>query len=192
MCGVRQLIVLGSALVFAALPVTAADSLAAAVRSCAAQADDTARLRCYDHAAAELLHADQMHSRPMLAPADKDPAPAAPVSQQQPVRAPSVEAANDMSAEFGLTHAQAIRKKSNGQLSPDMRRLTGRVARLTRKASGNLVLHLDNDQVWEQTETGPDLHIAAGDEITIDRGLLGAFWLSTHGSRLAIKVQRVQ
>jgi len=27
---------------------------------------------------------------------------------------------------------------------------------------GALVVHLDNGQIWEQTEEGPELHVAAG------------------------------
>ncbi len=61
--------------------------------------------------------------------------------------------------------------------------------------SGSLnhrVVHLDNGQVWRQTEDGPELSLAAGQTIAIDQGLLGAYWLSGQSRRLAIKVRRVE
>jgi hypothetical protein len=69
--------------------------------------------------------------------------------------------------------------------------VTARVASVTHRPNGEIVLHLLNDQVWEQAEEGPDLKIEAGDQVRIDRGALGSYWLSAH-SRVAIKVRRTQ
>jgi hypothetical protein len=70
--------------------------------------------------------------------------------------------------------------------------MTARIVSLSQRAAGSVVLRLDNEQVWEQTEAGPDLPIGPGDAITIDRGVLGAYWLSGASSRRAIKVRRLQ
>jgi hypothetical protein len=52
-----------------------------------------------------------------------------------------------------------------------------------------LVVHLDNDQVWEQIQEAPaDMNLHAGDTISIDREL-GSFWLSGR-SGTAMKVKR--
>jgi hypothetical protein len=66
-----------------------------------------------------------------------------------------------------------------------------RVATVTHRPNGTVVLRLVNDQVWEQAEEGPDLKIEAGDLVKIDRGMLGSYWLTAH-SRVAIKVRRTQ
>ena len=70
-------------------------------------------------------------------------------------------------------------------------RFTARVAGITRRANGQVVVRLDNDEVWEQSDEGPDLKIEVGDAVKIERGMLGAYWLSAHSS-VAIKVRRTQ
>jgi len=65
------------------------------------------------------------------------------------------------------------------------------VASVTRGSNGRVVVRLDNDEVWAQADDGPDLRIAAGDSVKIERGALGSYWMSAHSS-LAIKVRRQQ
>ena len=65
------------------------------------------------------------------------------------------------------------------------------VASVTRGSNGRVVVRLDNDEVWAQADDGPDLRIAAGDSVKIERGALGSYWMSAHSS-LAIKVRREQ
>jgi hypothetical protein len=83
-----------------------------------------------------------------------------------------------------------LRKEPNGERPPALKQMTARVVTLSQRRAGALVLQLDNGQVWEQTEDGPDLHIVAGEPVTIDRGLLGAYWLSPLSGHLAVKVRR--
>jgi len=65
------------------------------------------------------------------------------------------------------------------------------VASVTRGSNGRVVVRLDNDEVWAQADDGPDLRIAVGDSVKIERGALGSYWMSAHSS-LAIKVRREQ
>jgi hypothetical protein len=73
--------------------------------------------------------------------------------------------------------------------------VTGRVAAhvtsVTRKPSGWLVVRLDNEEVWEQSDDGPDLGLAVGDSVKIEKGMLGSYWMSGHSS-VAIKVRRAE
>jgi hypothetical protein len=98
-------------------------------------------------------------------------------------------AAGPAADQFGLTSGEVLRKQT--QEGP-AKRLNARLSTVSANARGRLVLHLDNDQVWEQTEDGPDLRLRAGEAVNIDRGLLGAYWLSPASGRLAIKVRRIQ
>jgi hypothetical protein len=66
-----------------------------------------------------------------------------------------------------------------------------RVATVSHRPNGTVIVRLVNEQVWEQAEEGPDLKIEPGDLVTIDRGMLGSYWLTAH-SRVAIKVRRTQ
>jgi hypothetical protein len=68
-------------------------------------------------------------------------------------------------------------------------RMAAHVASVTRKPSGWVVVRLDNDEVWEQSDDGPDLGLAVGDSVKIERGMLGSYWMSGHSS-VAIKVRR--
>jgi hypothetical protein len=170
----------------------ASESLLAVVRSCAAQADDSARLQCYDRGVARFAGADNVAGSDTVCsdtgfskPAGRPKSPAA----TQVATAPNAPNTTD---QFGLTSGQVLRKDSNGERPPALKQLTARIVTLAHGPGGALVLHLDNSQVWEQTEDGPDLKLAAGDPVTIDRGLLGAYWLSAHSRHLAIKVRRSQ
>jgi hypothetical protein len=69
------------------------------------------------------------------------------------------------------------------------RRVDGHVASVNRKPNGMVVVRLDNDEVWEQADDGPDLGLAVGDSVKIERGALGSYWMSGRSS-LAIKVRR--
>jgi len=70
--------------------------------------------------------------------------------------------------------------------------MTAHVATIARRSGGWVVLRLDNDQVWEQSEDGPDLRLQVGETVTIDKGILGAYWLTVHAYHAAIKVRRTQ
>lgn len=70
-------------------------------------------------------------------------------------------------------------------------RVAAHVASVTRKPGGWLVVRLDNDEVWEQADDGPDLGLAVGDSVKIEKGMLGSYWMSGHSS-VAIKVRRAE
>jgi len=187
------LLILSAACLVTSVPAVAADSLLTVMRSCAAQADESARLQCYDRAVAQFEGAgtgtacsDTGVSQQAVI--SKPPAitPASP--------APAANAGPGTNTEqFGLTSGQVLRKGSDDQRPPALKKITARIATLSRRAGGALVVHLDNGQIWEQTEEGPELHVAAGDPVVIDRGLLGAYWLSrVMGRHLAVKVKRTQ
>lgn len=70
-------------------------------------------------------------------------------------------------------------------------RVAAHVAGIKRKPGGWVVVRLDNDEVWEQSDEGPDLGLVVGDSVRIEKGMLGAYWMSGHSS-VAIKVRRVE
>lgn len=86
---------------------------------------------------------------------------------------------------FGAEGKQLV---ANGGVAK-LDKLEAHIGAISHRPDGKLVLHLVNDQIWEQTEYGPDLRLQEGDLVQIKRGVLGAYWLSAH-SRGTIKVQR--
>jgi hypothetical protein len=171
----------------ASAPAVSNDSWLTLVRSCAAQTDESARLKCYDAAVAALLR------QPDAANCTNAGAqPAAAAEPVTPPRLPSAQREVNPAGQFGLESGQILSKESKGTGPAALKRLTARILNISHRRAGYLVLHLDNGQVWEQTEDGPDLKIGEGDTVSIDRGLLGAYWLSGQSGHLAIKVRRTQ
>jgi len=178
----------------ASASATASQSLLAVVRSCSAQTDDVARLQCYDRGVAQLKEvADSRDTDPRCPKLDSDDTQVSQksTSAAQPASTGPTKTAN-ATDQFGLTSGQVLRNQSGEGQGKVVKRLSAQIVTLSHKSGGNLILQLDNGQVWEQTEDGPDLHIGPGDAVKIDRGLLGAFWLSGASGRVAVKVQRVQ
>jgi hypothetical protein len=202
---VAELFIWSAASLVAAVPAVASESLLTVMRSCAAQADESARLQCYDRAMAQFKGAGTdaacsdtgvsqqavISKPPAITPATS--APGANAGPGTPAAPGNSSGPGTHTEQFGLTSGQVLRKESDDQRPPALKKITARIVTLSRRAGGALVVHLDNDQIWEQTEEGPELHIAAGDPVVIDRGLLGAYWLSrVSGRHLAVKVRRTQ
>jgi hypothetical protein len=167
-----------------------AESLQAAIRACAAQADDSARLQCYDRVAqfkSVAANDGRSSHSPNIPPTDPAVSPSTALAART-----STPLELNTADQFGLTSGQILRKESAGNPPPPVRRLTAHVVALSTRRSGRLVLRLENGQVWEQTEDGPDLNIVSGSEVTIDRGLLGAYYLSAQSKHAAIKVSRIE
>jgi hypothetical protein len=175
----------------------ASQSLLEVVRSCESQADDAARLRCYDRGVARFKGAvDSATSDPRCTNRDSPVGSAAgpkPTSVTQSPATASPTNTAETAEGFGLTSGQILAKQSGEERTRPLKRVTAHIVTLSQRSGGKLVLHLDNNQVWEQSEEGPDLRMRTGDSITIDRGMLGAYWLSVpSGPHGAIKVRRLQ
>jgi hypothetical protein len=198
-------LLLGAALLLVCGTSTAAESLLQSVQECAEEADASQRLACYDRAAerwvGKPVRADgaqcgsgasgsctSIGAQPAGSTAQSassaPPASTRPAADREPA---SLNSAKSAFGADGLT-----RKQQLGEEGAQLRQVTARVTAIARRPQGMLVLHLENGQVWEQTEDGPDLKIQAEDAVTIDRGALGAYWLSARSGHVAIKVRRTE
>jgi hypothetical protein len=146
---------------------------------CAGIAEDAARLACYDEAFGRRSIAHTGESA------------AAPVTLDAGVAASSAVATVDPVADFGLTDSQkrARDPEQAKKTMPDS--ITATVAHVRRRPTGELVVTLDNGQVWAQTETVSQAVVKPGDLVTIRKGALGSFVLVT-ANRIATKVQRTK
>ncbi len=179
---------LGSAIWLTASPsfsAAEAESLPASVRSCAGETDPNRRLACFDR---EVAHFTQT-----LPPADNRRDASAECCANAGTRETHDDskssAVPDSVAEdrFGLGDDPG--KTKNGSTPKETRRLTAHVVSIEHW-QGEIVVHLDNGQVWEQVqEASADMNLRPGDAITIDKGVLGAFWLGGR-SEGVIKVKR--
>jgi hypothetical protein len=164
-------------------PARAADSTTEALLACADEQDDARRLRCFDAAVADLRKASKVPAVPAAAAA----APAAGVGTPKPAAAAPATSAATVTAEdrFG----------ARGDIKPDKHEevsaITATVSSVGTKPYGELVVTLDNGQVWAEIARNSKLKLKTGDTVTIERGALGSFLLVAPGGRSS-KVARVR
>lgn len=120
--------------------------------------------------------------------APRTPAPVPPAAAST-TGAGSVAPASEVDA-FGMT-AQIQRKESGGTPPPRLDKLTAHITAVSQQPRGESIVTLDNGQVWEEAEATSHLPLRAGDGITIKRGMLGAFYLSS-SQVLGLRVKRVR
>jgi hypothetical protein len=153
---------------------------------CRTMANDVQRLGCYDQLFPRPVSDSAAASAPKAKPTPPTPtalpAPASSAMQEHS----EVSAAAD---QFGLTAAQRRMAAGGGERPPTLNSISARVTNLQRRASGEIVVFLDNGQVWRQSEPDWWSPPQKGDPVTIRRGSLGSFMLVT-ADHLATQVRR--
>lgn len=158
----------------------------AARHPCASIVDDTARLACYDEA----------FGRPAGAGNAKVVAPTAgvavaPTAAAAPAAAAAVDPAAKAREEFGLSEAQKWARESPPSAPPAPKSVTGRVVELTRRATGEATVTLDNGQVWTEVEAYSGVVLHNGDVVTIHKASLASYLLVTP-KNVATRVRRLK
>ena len=176
----------------------AADALPPSLRACMKETDSARRLACFDRESA-LLAGD---GAPVARQGDPAPARPAPTATSAPVAAPvaapaaaATAAATGQAAQdkFGyrgnMARAELDKKKEAEQ---EFEALTAKVAEVTTLAHGELLLTLDNGQMWQQKTSDRALRVKTGDQVTIKRGVLNSFLLTSDATKGSMRVQRVK
>jgi hypothetical protein len=83
------------------------------------------------------------------------------------------------------------RKETGGTAEPKkLDKLRARLAAVSSRPTGEAVYSLEGGQVWVEAEPESHIPLHAGEEVTIRRGVLGAFYLSAAEAR-GVRVKRV-
>jgi len=155
----------------------AAERTSEALLTCANESDDAQRLRCFDAVVAGLRKGQ--------------PAPAAPAETGETLPAAATSAAAPQAAASGPTPQE--RFGARGDIHPEKReqlnQLTATVTALGTKPHGELIVTLDNGQVWGEI-TGSKVKLKTGDTVKIERGALGSYTLVAPNGRSS-KVSRM-
>lgn len=151
------------------------------LQQCVAEADDARRLACFDAGMARLASA-----RPAPAPA-AGAAAVAPAPASAP--APAPVAASTPEQVFGARGELAREVRPPEERS--LRQLDAHVAALARRTRGELVVTLDNGQVWQLLSPLDDPRLAVGEAVTIKPGSMGSYFLSGPAGRAA-KAKRIK
>jgi len=177
--GLPRIWLLGCAVSLATVPVLAAESVPESVRACATITDSLQRLVCYDREVAKYPAS--------VANAAQKSAPAAQQNGTAQTTAPRPESNAAPVAPAPAT-ASAAAASTAPAAPPADGPISAHIVTIEHHPN-QLVLHLDNGQVWEEVQAvWGDLSLHVGDVVTIDRHF-GSFWLNgAHVS--SMKVQR--
>jgi len=146
----------------------AAESLPAGVRACTAETDRERRLDCFDREVARFPDSKATSQAARHQPASP---PGAPTGSAGAAATPAAPASTTPAAQASGNAPAA----SSASTKPG--RIAAQLVSIDR-APNEMVLHLDNGQVWEEVQSvAGDLSLKAGDNVTIDKRL-GSYWLT--------------
>jgi hypothetical protein len=162
---------------------SSSNALAIQLKRCASFVDAGARLACYDALAG--VAAPSAATR-QAAPSPSATGSAGAVPGSSTAAAPAAPAAPSFT-DFGVR---------NGPLQADRdpvreKTMLAVVSAVSFRGRGELVVTLDNGQVWRQIQPS-DYPLKAGDHVEIDVAALGSYRLWTPSTRRATKVTRIQ
>jgi hypothetical protein len=157
--------ILGACAIGSAAASDSSTALERALAHCAAIASGDDRLACYDALASG-------HPRGGVPPPTPPPTPQA----AQPA-APSA-APPPAKEDFGLS---TVQKEKKQPVQKQIASISASVTGLGTSSIGRMLVLLDNGQSWELD--GADSLLAVGDKVTIERGALGSFLLTTPSRR---------
>ena len=82
----------------------------------------------------------------------------------------------DTTHDFGVQGSELARNRDDDDTNQDStpKRISATVTGIEKRARGELVVTLDNGQVWAQKEAGPYYPVKVGDAVSIVAGTLGS------------------
>jgi hypothetical protein len=89
---------------------------------------------------------------------------------------------------FGIQGSELARRRdaAGTQVPVEPKRIDARVAGIDKRLRGELVLTLDNGQVWAQKDPGGYFPVKVGDAVTVVAGTLGSFRLAVGNRNTAV------
>lgn len=166
-------VVLSLAVPAAAQPAPAARAGALkALADCRAVTDSTARLACYDAAAAQLDEAERTGEVVVL--------------DREQVRTAKRDAFG-----FSIPSFPRLFDRDERQASEEVNTLASEVASASKDAFGRWSVSLKNGQQWRQTDSKTIFRVRTGDAVEVRRGLVGSFFIRI-GGQPGVRAERVR
>ena len=138
------------------------------------------RAQCYDQAI-DRLRGKGVSNVPAI-PSMTNQTPAVASPEHEPVVTPE--------AVFGKSQRETTRILTQGKADEeDLDSMDARVVAVRRDGLGKLIVELDNQQVWIQTDA-TDLNLRQGENIRIIRGFMNSFQLEKKSGSRRIRVKR--
>jgi len=186
-------IVLGSAIW--GLPIanaqTATNSLPAEILACAEEADVMVRLSCYDRETTALKSKPPVPAAaptPVISDAPSSVA-AAPASVTASVPAAEAVPMPQASAAPAATVAPSPDPVDDFGYDRPLGDITAEIVRIQKQPYGELIIHLDNGQIWEQKHLDRRFKLSVGETVTVKKSTVAGFRLSGDSNK-SIQVKR--
>ena len=143
------------------------NSLSAKVEECVKIKDDTARLECFDS-----LFLDKK---------DNEEANEVIIEQEEKL---AIENESYEQRNFGLSIKQR-QKDPEEEL-----KINSKILSVSQKLNFQLVIILENGQIWQSVEKIRDIRLRDGFEVEITEGFLSGYTLRVPGKKIKIRVRR--
>ncbi|MEC8785585.1 MAG: hypothetical protein VXX33_03515 [Pseudomonadota bacterium] len=157
-----------------------AETVADAMEKCRNTDNSLKRLICYDNIAKSLNQYDGTSAQVSQLQAYRSEAATQPRPQVEANRQPE---ASEPKNDFGLEHRR--------DLSAEASEVSLTIASFKDSLRGKKIITFSDGSVWQQSDSAY-LKIEEGQQVTIERGLLGSFYLSVEGVNKRMKVKRVK
>lgn len=165
-----------------------AESIASALEKCSNVENTLKRLVCYDQLSQQAKGYEDSQLPVANRPTQSNPYSAPAIAGQTPTTLPpaAVQQRSARTAEddFGLPPLQVVEREQLDSL----------VATVTKKDKtlrGKIIVTLDNGHVWTQSDTESFL-LKVGDQVRIEKGLMGGHFLNVVSSKKRIRVKRTK
>jgi hypothetical protein len=155
---------------------------------CFRMSDRDARLTCFDN---------EMQRRHTLAARGPTTAPTAPAATSAPPATRATAGVNTAKKgppddTIGLDGKQLILKRKEEDIqSETVKPMVAVIAKVIVRPGHLYYFELENGQVWESTDTAPELFLDPHETVVIRPGILGAFFLKTQEGN-SIRVHRLR
>jgi len=74
----------------------------------------------------------------------------------------------------------------------ELQDISSPIIKTEKTSHGKRIIHLKNQQVWRQLESGSQPRLKPGDVVTIRRGALGSYILEKQDSNRSLRVKRIR
>ncbi len=155
------------------------------ILACAGESDVMLRLSCYDREVAEF------RNRPVSAPASVASAAPMVVAAATIAVKPAVGAANPAPETVAAAPARATNSLDNFGFDAMMDEMTSNVARIQERPYGELIIYLENGQIWEQKHRDSRFRLKSGESVTITKSAVAGYRLSGNSNN-SIQVERLK
>lgn len=152
--------------------------LSQVLKNCAQQQDSLVRLRCFDNVVEKLILAEKS----IIAPSNKLQPPQVSIKAIPPIVKTSTKTVDLFAKNHLAETAKDKAKKVN--------EITATITQAKKMLRGQWEVSLNNGQKWQQKDT-VYLKLTSGDEVILEEGALGAFYLKKLTSNRRIRVRRI-